>query len=127
MKFKIDTAVTNSTAITSLYVPTYSSELDRTYQYPLDPVETSLELINLQTGTEVHVYRTSDNVQLAVVEATAGSTFTYDYTWTGTDVNVFITVHKVGYQWIRYDNQTLGSDGLTIPVFQAIDRNYLNN
>ena len=127
LKFKIDTAVTNSTAITSLYVPTYSSELDRTYQYPLDPVETSLELINLQTGTEVHVYRTSDNVQLAVVEATAGSTFTYDYTWTGTDVNVFITVHKVGYQWIRYDNQTLGSDGLTIPVFQAIDRNYLNN
>lgn len=127
LKIKIITAVTNSTAITSLYIPTYSNELDRTYKYPLDPVETSLELTNLQIGTEVHVYRTSDNTQLAVVESTTGSTFNYDYTWTGTDTTVFITVHKVGYQWIRYDNQILGQNGLTIPVFQAIDRNYLNN
>lgn len=94
--------------------------------YPLDPVTTALTLTNLPTGTEVHVYRESDGAQLAVEESTAGSTFTYDYTWVGTDVDVYITVLKIGYQFKRYDNQTLGSTGKDIEVFLTLDRNYRN-
>lgn len=85
----------------------------------------TLELTGLVTGTEVHVYRTSDDVQLAVDEGVAGTTFTYNYNYLG-DVSVYITVLKVGYQWIRYDGQILGTNGITIPVLQQVDRNYRN-
>jgi len=112
--------------LTYITIPTSTTAASQDNLYPLDTVEANLQLYGLSTGSEIHVYRTSDGLELAGTEGTIGSTFDYAYTWTGSDVNVFITVIKVGYQWIRYDNQILGSAGLTIPVFQSIDRNYKN-
>jgi len=125
-KIRLVSDQTGSTAITSLYYFTETDYSSRSQVYPLDTTDATLSLINLQTGTEVHVYNTATDLELAGSEATAGSTFDYDYTWTGSDYNVYITVLKTGYQWIRYSDQTLGQDGLTIPVFQLLDRNYLN-
>jgi hypothetical protein len=85
----------------------------------------SLTLTGLQTGTEVHIYADSDDEELAVTEGTAGSTFTYNYTWTE-DVGIYVTILKAGYQWIRYEDLELLSDNQSIPVFQIIDRNYNN-
>lgn len=127
MKARIQTRANNLTAITSLYAFTNSTSGDRSYLYPLDTTSTALIVNNLQSGTEVHVYRTSDSVELSGVEQVAGSVFSYPYTWAGSDVEAFITVTKTGYQWIRYDNQLLGSGGLTIPSFQLTDRNYRNS
>ena len=126
MKARFQTRANNLTAITSLYAFTNTTSGDRAYQYPLDTRSTALVINNLQTGTEVHVYRASDTVELSGIEQTAGSVFSYPYTWAGDDTESFITVIKTGYQWIRYDNQFLGSGGLTIPSFQLIDRNYSN-
>lgn len=125
-RIKIISDQTGSTAITSLYWFTAASNESLRYQYPLDTVETSLNLINLVSGTEVHVYNTSTDAEVAGVESTAGSTFTYNYTWTGSDTSVYITTIKTGYQWIRYSDQILNQSGLSIPVFQSIDRNYRN-
>lgn len=126
LKIKLEAFSATTTPITSLYLFTESTNTSRHYQYPLDTVSTSLNLINLQTGTEVHVYNTSTDQELAGSEGVSSSTFTYSYTWAGEDTNAYITVLKTGYQWIRYSNQVLGQSGLTIPVFQLIDRNYQN-
>jgi hypothetical protein len=123
----ITTVAASANTITYFSIDTRSTAAaQEAIDYPLDPVTTALTLTNLPTGTEVHVYRESDGVQLAVEESTAGSTFTYDYTWVGTDVDVYITVLKIGYQFKRYDNQTLGSTGKDIEVFLTLDRNYRN-
>lgn len=126
MKIRIKTVTANATAMTSLLFYTFSTPTTRAYQYPLDTADATLTLTGLQTGTEVHVYRASDDEQLAVTESTAGSTFTYDYEWIGTDEEVYITVIKPGYKWIRYNGIDLISDGVTIPVFQTLDRGYSN-
>lgn len=119
------TATTNSLTYLSIdTMSTYAAQ--QAVSYPLDPVAATLSLTGLQTGSEVRVYRESDSVEIAGINATAGGMFDYAYEWTGVDLDVYITVLKVGYQWIRYNNQTLGNAGLTLPVFQAIDRNYRN-
>jgi len=125
-KWSIETTTAIATAITSLYIQAQSTVAGRAFQYPLDPVAATLSLTGLQPGTEVHVYRVSDDVEIAGTEATVGSTFTYNYQHSGVDVATYITVIKVGFQWIRYNNQILTTDGLTLPVFQATDRNYKN-
>lgn len=93
--------------------------------YPLESVAASLNLTNLIAGTEIRVFRTSDDVELTGIESSSTS-FTYDYTWEGTDINVYIVIHSLGYVPVRYTNQTLGRNGLNIEVQQQIDRTYFN-
>ncbi len=127
IKVRITTVTTNSNPITYLrFDTTSSSSAQQNNLYPLDVTEANLVLNNLQVGTEIHVYDSSSDVELAGNESVTGSTFTYQYTWTGVDSSVYITVLRTGYQWIRYSDQNLEQDGLTIPVFQLIDRNYNN-
>lgn len=84
----------------------------------------TLTLTGLVTGSEVHVYRASDSIELAGVESTTGSTFSWDYN--ADDSTVFITIIKPGYRWIRINSQVLSSSGLTIPIQQQIDYGYSN-
>lgn len=95
-----------------------------TYLYPLDSLEASLTLVGLQSGSEVRIYRASDNVELAGIES-SGTSYTYNYTWTE-DINVNIIIHHISYEYTRYDNYTLTSSDSSIPVMQRFDRNYSN-
>ena len=85
----------------------------------------TFSLTNLQTGTEVRVYRASDEVEIAGVEATAGSTFAYDYLWSA-NVPVIVTVHKPGFVFQRITTFILTSANQAIPIFQQADRTYAN-
>jgi hypothetical protein len=93
--------------------------------YYIPAVASSFNLTNIQTGTQVRVYRASDDVELAGTGATAGSTFSYSYTWTA-DVTVFVTISKLGFRWIRLDGVTLTAASQTVPVFQQADPAYFN-
>jgi hypothetical protein len=125
-KIEIDSDTTSSTAMTSLYYFTETDYNSRAAAYPLDTVSTGLYLVGLQSGTEVRVYDSSNDSLLTGTDAVTSSTFVYNYTWTGANKSTYITVLKTGYQWLRYTDQSLGQAGLTIPVFQTIDRNYFN-
>jgi hypothetical protein len=85
----------------------------------------TFSLTNLQTGTEVRVYRASDEVEIAGVEATAGSTFAYNYLWSA-NVPVIVTVHKPGFVFQRITTFILTSANQAIPIFQQADRTYAN-
>jgi hypothetical protein len=84
-----------------------------------------LTLTGLKTGSEVRVFRTSDDVELAGIES-SGTTFTYGYEWDGADTGVYIVVHALGWLPVRYSGQTLTSAGLTLLVQQTVDRQYAN-
>lgn len=93
--------------------------------YPVDSIATSLNITNLVTGTEVRVFNTATDLELGGVES-SDTTFTYNYTWEGTDINAYIAVHSLGYVPIRYTNQILGRNGLNIETQQQLDRVYEN-
>lgn len=125
LKVRIKTTTTNATAITSLRIYTYVTPTTRGYQYPLDPVTATLSLTGLKANSEVRVFRTSDDAELAGIE-NSGTSFTYNYEWTGTDTNAYIVIHHLDYLPIRYEGQILGQNGLTLPIQQQTDRQYLN-
>jgi hypothetical protein len=93
--------------------------------YPMDSIPASLNLTNLITGTEIRVFNSSNDNELAGVES-SDTSFTYDYIWEGTDITSYIVVHSLGYVPIRYNNQVLGRNGLSIEIQQQTDRVYEN-
>ena len=122
LKIKIKTLTVNATAITSVYVWTLSTDTSRAYQYPLDLVP--LTLTGLKNPSEVRVYDAGTTTEIAGQETITSGTFNTTIDG-GAYPAVDISVLALNYQNIRYLNQTLGS-GLTIPVNQVIDRQYLN-
>ncbi len=125
MKWRIKTSTANSSAITSLYINAESTTTGRAYQYVLDSVDAELILTDLQSNSEVRIYNTGTTTELGGVEDSSTS-LTYSYTWVGTDIPVDIVIHHRDYQYLRYENISLGQDGLTLPIQQTFDRNYLN-
>jgi len=84
----------------------------------------TLELTDLQLDSEVRIFSKPAYVELAGVENST-DTFIYNYNYTG-DTTVDIVVHHLEYQYILLEDITLGSNGVSIPIQQQIDRNYLN-
>jgi len=84
----------------------------------------SLTITGLITGTEIHVYRTSDLVELGTGTESSTATFTYNYNADNT--GIFITLIKPGYRWVRYDNLTLTTSGINIIATQQADLGYNN-
>lgn len=127
MKFRVVTNTASTTnAITHIRIDTTSTLTAQTNNlYPLDPTIATLSLTGLKTDSEVRVFRESDDAELAGVENST-DTFSYVYEHTGTDTDVYIVVHALGWLPIRYENITLTADGLAIPVQQTIDRQYQN-
>lgn len=124
IRAKCHTANTTN-ALTGIYFQGITDSTSQQTQYPLDPVAAALSVTGLQAGTEVRVYRTSDDVEIAGTES-SGTSFTYNYQWTGSDTDVYIVIHSLGYVPVRYEGQILGSTGLTLPVQQQRDRVYVN-
>lgn len=123
LKLRITTSVTNTTAITSLYVLTNSSTTAQDYQYPLDTV--SLTLTGLVAGSEVRAYLGTDpstNQEIAGIES-SGTSFSFNHSYGGQ--NGYIIIFAVGYQPIKLD-LTYSSENQSIPIQQVIDRVYKN-
>lgn len=125
LKLNIKTVTGNTTAITSLYFFTNSTNVSRAYQYPLDPVIVNFTLTTLKSNSEVRIYRTSDDVEIAGIE-NSSTAFTYTYTYIGSNTSVYIRIHHLSYQWLTYENVILSNVSQTIPIQQQVDRNYLN-
>jgi len=86
----------------------------------------SVTLTGLIDNTEVRVYNTGTQSELAGIEnATSGSindrTFTFSLS-AGTIVD--IVVHNINYEYIRIENYTIPTSDSSIPIQQRFDRNY---
>lgn len=123
LKLKITTSTTNATAITSVYMLTSSTTTTQAYQYPLDPVEATYSFSGLDTGTEVVLF---DNTNAELKrEVISGTTFEYDYTWTGTDsTGNYALIWKNNKYPIKFTGITLGNTSVDVPISQADDLVY---
>jgi hypothetical protein len=80
-------------------------------------------LTDLQAGTEVRIFRTSDDVELAGVES-SGTAFAYNYTHVA-DVPIYVIVQKTDFEWLKF-NDTLTDASVSQKVLQRPDLNYVN-
>lgn len=94
--------------------------------YPADSKIANLTINNIITGSEIRVYRASNNESLAGVETIDTNSFSYSYLWEGIDIPINIAIMSLGYVPIRYENQILGKEGLSLYVQQKLDRVYDN-
>jgi hypothetical protein len=109
-RVRFDTASTSAAQIANLY--------------PLDTV--NLSFTGLQAGSEVRAYLGTDpatSVELAGVESTAGSTFSFTHDKGGQDG--YLMIFALGYQPIRIPYTYKSTDD-TILIQQVVDRNYSN-
>ena len=95
---------------------------DQQIPHPLPGV--NLTFTNLKPGTEVRVYRASDNVELDGTDLIPGTTFTYSYQYSE-NTAIFVTFIKPGYKWRRIPLSLTATDQ-TIPIFQQEDPAYSN-
>lgn len=120
LRLKITTAVTNTTAITSVYVATGSSSIAQGYQYPLDTI--TLTLTGLQTGSDIVILQAGNEVQLEDIQGNSGTTYNYVYE---SAQSIDIGVFKEGYVPFYIRNYSLGSTNASLPIAQVADRNYI--
>lgn len=126
--------VTKNTAGLNQYLSTMylDTTVDNTYRFPFIAQPVKLTLTGLQDGSEVRIYEAGNpNNEIAGTESVSGGTFVYDYDYTnaffgGSDKDVDIVVHALGYLYLRLSGITLGSSDTSIPIQQTIDRQYNN-
>lgn len=85
-------------------------------------VSATLSFTNLQVGSEVRVYKSSDMTELGGIESCTTSTWSLPYTYTGA---VEIHIIHLNYLFILM-NTTLDGSSMSIPVQQTADRVYFN-
>lgn len=95
---------------------------DGTFYVP--PVQYSVTLTGLKANSEVRIYQSGTNTELAGVE-NSGTAFTYNYEYT-TDFDVDYVIFSLGFLPVRATGLTLSNTNNTIPVQQFIDRVYNN-
>lgn len=120
MKWRVTTKTANTVGITSLFIFSESTDLGRTYQYPLDQIP--LTLTGLVTGSDVVVRAAGTSTILGQVDSNPTSNWTFVYE---TSVNVDIDVIKPGYVPVPLvRNYILPTTASSLPVSQLVDRNY---
>jgi len=123
MKWRITTGTANTTAITSLRILTNSTTTAQDYQYPLDT--NTLELTGLIAGSEVRAYLGTDPSTAVEIGGIESGSTSFVFTHSVGGQAGYIVVHALGYQSIRIPWTYVAADQ-TIPVQQALDRQYLN-
>jgi hypothetical protein len=102
---------------------------DEGYLY-IPPVQYSLTLTGLITGSEVRIYQSGSGTpgelgaELAGVES-SGTSFSYNYIYTG-DLYANIVIVNIQYEYILLEDILVTSANASIPIQQRIDRNYFN-
>lgn len=124
MKMRIRTDVANATAITSVFAFIASTALTRAQQYPLDPVQAQFSFSGLQPNTEVILFDNLDNELKR--EVVLGSTFTYNYTWTGSDPSGNYALIWNDFKVpIKFTDITFTSANVDVPIAQQDDLVYI--
>lgn len=126
-KFRITCNVSNTTNIVRSIGFLWATTLavQQAALYPESEITTNLTFSGLKNGSEVRIFRTSDDFELSGTEG-SGTSFTYQYVWTGTDINVYAVVFALGYLPIKYTGLVLWSVNQSVLVQQTIDRQYYN-
>jgi hypothetical protein len=121
LRLEITTSVTNTTAITSVFLTTVSSTTSQDFQYPLDTFK--LTLNGIVNGSDVVVLQAGTETVLAQVDQ--NSTNSWDYIYEiPTIIDIFVS--KAGFVPFYIRNFTLQSSNATLPIAQINDRNYIN-
>jgi hypothetical protein len=90
------------------------------------PVQYTFTLTGLVTDSEVRVYTDDGNrTELAGTDSSTG-TFNYSYQYGGSDVDIYVVVHHIDYEYIRLEGLALSNANQSIPIQQRSDRNYDN-
>lgn len=117
MKWRIKTVVTNSTAITGVFVFSDSTNAGRAFQYPLDT--NTVTFTGLPTGTDVVILSAGTSTILASADQIAGTSFSWTYSGSQ---NVDVGFIKQGYIPFYIRNLTLTATDSSIPVSLFVDR-----
>lgn len=119
LKLRITTSVTNTTAISSVYISTTSTATAQDNQYPLD--SNTITFIGLPVGTDVVILQAGTSTILSQSDSIAGTSLAYTYSGAQTIDVGFI---KAGYvpKYIR--NLALDTSNSTLPVELVLDRNF---
>ena len=125
LKIRITCGSDTASTLTRIAIATTSTAAAQADNlYPLDV--STLSFTGLQVGSEVRAYLGTDpatSVELAGVESTAGSTFSFTHDKGGQDG--YLMVFALGYQPIRIPYTYKSTDD-TILIQQVVDRNYSN-
>lgn len=119
LKIKVVTRAVNTQGVTALYFYSWASDTNRQHQYPLPGI--LLTLIGLVAGSDIVVLQAGTNNILDSVDSNGTTSWSYSYT---TQEVVDIGILKPGYVPLYIRNYTLGSSNASLPIVQAIDRNY---
>lgn len=83
-----------------------------------------LTLTGIVSGSEVRIYSSGTDTELAGEETVSGS-FLYTYNYSPNSF-VDIIIHNINYVYYRVDAYELGQGNASLPIQQAFDRNYSN-
>lgn len=125
MKWSVTASTASVTAITSLYIQSQSTIVDRAYQYPLTTVNAIFSFSGLEIGTEVVLFDSS-NVELDR-QVLLGTTYEYAYTWNSNDgdlIGNYALIWKDDKFPIKFTGIDLTDTSLNVPISQADDLVY---
>lgn len=92
----------------------------------VDGTLSSLTFTGLKVGSEVRLYKTSDDSEISGgIEETTGTTHTFNFLHT-TDITVYAAILSLGYENMMVEGLTLTNTAQTVPVSQRFDRQYYN-
>lgn len=114
LKLKVTTSVTNTTAITSVYMTTASSTTAQDNQYPMDQVSLTISANTSLLGAEIRIYDLDNapagslGTELDGTESCGGATFPYK----GTAGNsIWVQIMKSGYEEFGLQTTMPTTDG----------------
>lgn len=81
-----------------------------------------LTLTGLVIGSEIRVYKTSDQSAIDGIESVGATSWSFSV---ASGVNFYIHIIKTDYEFLRLENQSYTADS-SIPIQQRIDRQYSN-
>lgn len=118
----------NNTSIANVQTMVANESDPTSFVTPGTPIVVSvsytLTLTGLQTDTEVRIYSSSDDSELAGVEDST-NTFEWNFNHSG-DFDVYIVIFNVAYEPVRIDDYTVTASDISLPIQQQFDRTYSN-
>jgi hypothetical protein len=125
VKLRVTVTTANaSNALTYIRMDTVTNSTDQQIQYPL-PLDNSLTLTGLVSGSEVRAYVGTDPATATVLDSTesSGTSFAISHGYTSTAG--YVVIRKADYKFVKIDITYTAGDS-SIPIQQQPDRVYTN-